>query len=557
MIETQFHPLDEIKLFGHTVHGLIRGTVSLKTYEVDGVLHPLPAGYDLGFGGTPGVLQIVRHPGAPAVELEPEVNAVEREAGRVWQNFALLQRSGSIFGQTPGGWIYIDADGARWLIRPVSLPLATVGSGLAIDFTIRPFGYLDEPAVEPREVEAGLAGIGQSITSPSSQRFLSLHTVNSSGSHAVLMMSMPTLGVPMGFLSVSVSGAGDEIALELSVLRTEAETLGEWSNTLTSNSAPTTSWRLAAEPVPLITGDYEFPPSGATITFTPTGVVARPGGELGGAEATVMTAHHEAGRTGRLMALIYDNADELVPLTYDTEYVLDTDYPDFDVEVSGSVSVTGTGGGTQTKPWVGTMTLDMSRSVSTSASAYVSIRRAGELVVRAGATQSQSGNQSLNMSYTNQQMGYSSLLGWTYAPFGTWSHMDSGADFVSDDAWPVSVNSPAGTDVGGALILVGSVYPRTDQQRDALGIDAKVQLLDELYRTVQLTWPVDWMAEAERLQRRHTVASSVTVAECGLVFPHAELLWRGESPPGAVYDPVGQVIATDTNTSDGLAVAFV
>jgi len=556
MIELGQHPADEVTLFGHTIHGLLRISGSLRWVEVDGELFPLPDAYNQGLE-TRRVAQVVKKPGVGAVALTAEQLASERAMGRVWQNYAMLRGNLSMFGMPLGGWIYFDSLGDRWLIRPESMPSLTAGASYSITFSIRPFGYLDEEPATPRTVTVTLANTQQS-TSPGLVRFVEVDTVRGDGAQALLRVALN--GYTAGYLAVDVSGDGDAIALTLSVLRSEAAVLGTWTNnTANLNLAPSGVYRLVATPTPPgLLPSYTFPPGGATVTWTADHLVRIENTNLAGAFATVLQASYTAGRTGRLLALVYDETDQLVEFTYDTTYALNLDYPHFDVEVSGSASITANSGGLANKATVGTINISMARSVTNRVAVVVSLRRDGVLLASDEGEVLYTGTQTYSGSFVNPNFGYdASAAEWRMVEYPTNWSSQSGSEALtvpepfaaSAVSAPFSLLAPVTRFWG-----VNAMYPSTGE-RDAYGIGAFLQISDSINQQMREEWRDGLPNGGVTLSRRHRVASTSTEYELVMAYPHAELVARGAGPAGTAYHPVTHVIATDNE--NGPASGFV
>ena len=555
MIDSQLHPLDEVQLFGHTIHGLIRGVVSARVYEVDGVAFPLPASYNLGLA-TQQVAQIVRKPGIAEVPLAPEVLEAERAQGRVWQNYAMLRGNLSLFGKQLGGWIYFDSAGDRWLIRPESLPSLTVGGSYTATFSIRPFGYLDDEPVTPREVTLVLANTQQS-TSPGTSRFVAVETVRSDGGQALLRLSLN--GYTAGYLAVGVTGDGDEIALSLSVLRSEAQTLGSWTNnTADLNLTTSAVYRLLATTSPEgLTPAYEFPPEGATVTWEPDGLLRIDNSNQAGAAASIIQASYTAGRTDRLVALVYDDTDQLVEFTYDTTYVLDLDYPDFDVEVSGSASITATSGGLN-QATTGAINITMTRNVTNRAAVIVSLRRDGVLVASDEGEVIYTGTQVFDGSFESPGFTYYPESGqWRMQQYPTTWTSQLGAESLDvPPPFAVSATSSEGSSIAPVNRFwgVNNIFPSSGE-RDAYGVSAFLQITNSSFEVVREEWDCDGRNGGAVFSRLHRVGTPTTRYELAMAYTHAELLARGVAPPETAYNPVTHEIAVDN--TDGPVVGFV
>lgn len=388
MIELGQHPADEVTLFGHTAHGLVKGTISNLRCVVDGVEYPLPSDYELP---GPATLQIVQHPAAGPVALSPEVLAAERAEGRVWQNYALIKGdSFYLYGQALGGYIHIDSLGRRWAVVIGNPPAATPGAPYSLTLDCRPFGYLDgaPEGMEPVELTATCADIQQI---GSGERWVYQCMADSTGSRIILMLvpKTPSDALPSGFLQIQISDTAGELAATLSVLRSQEAVRGEWSNTHEAVDDPYTllddhSYLPGG---PLTGADYPagpetpyFPAGGGTITHTVDTVYSVPA-EGGVDHAFVGSIEASCGRTGRVLALAFDEADVLVEYTVDTTIDYTASLPEYTGTVAGTLTAYGDGIPAQAAgSWSGSVAGSISRTVSESLTKRLTLRRNGSAV---------------------------------------------------------------------------------------------------------------------------------------------------------------------------------
>ncbi|MDN4149826.1 hypothetical protein QYE80_32965, partial [Pseudomonas tohonis] len=253
MIESHFHPLDEIERFGFTAHGLVNGAVTASRHLLVGSTnHPLPYVWPFNTGTSVEFYDthLLKVPGVPPVVLPLEEYLAERAAGRTWQHYAVLSEDRCmLFGTPLQGWVCIDPAGNRWIVR--TEPQANTGSiradePLTMTIQIRPFGYLDEAVVPWHSLTVTLDDLGQvgdglpyppsgSLLDPNDM-ILRLGSVASHGRSAVLEIHGTVSLVnnwtrrrimPAGFLLLELSGNGPSFTPTLTVMRTRAETLGE------------------------------------------------------------------------------------------------------------------------------------------------------------------------------------------------------------------------------------------------------------------------------------------------------------------------------------------
>ncbi|MCY1283227.1 hypothetical protein D9M70_321000 [compost metagenome] len=354
MIETHFHPLDEIQAFAHTWHGLAEGGPISPTVMVGGVRWPLPFeaphvgfGLNIDAGADTHLLQV---PDIGPVPLSPEELAAEAAQGRVWQNYALLSGGElQLFGRKLGGWVCIDPAGARWLVRPSgfnSLHGGQVVPGEVANFQLRvvPFGYLDEPAATPVELEVALADVGQAgipgWTPAGDSLFpLGLNSISSDGRRVVVHIrnQFNFEGTrelfPVGYLLLTLSGTGPHFTLSMEVLRTRAQCFPVF---VSEGTACPTKW------VKFVTEDQEVeqpPGSGFTETKTKhTGVTyEEPVAPTDFYNRPVGSGTHTHRYEGRVATVVFDDTDTLRTFTVDLESTCTYSLPSYSFESSGYI----------------------------------------------------------------------------------------------------------------------------------------------------------------------------------------------------------------------------
>jgi len=409
MIESHLHPLDEIRRFGFTAHGLVNGSVTgNRRLRVGATNHPLPYAWPFNTGEFVEFYDthLLRTPGVPPVVMPMEEYLSERAAGRTWQHYAVLSEDRCmLFGTPLHGWVCIDPAGRRWIVR--TEPQANTGSiradePLSMTIRVRPFGYLDEPVVPWHALTVTLDDLGQvgdgaayppsgSLLDPNDM-ILRLGSVASHGRSAVLEIhGTVSLAqnltrrrvMPAGFLLLELTGNGPDFTATLTVMRARAQALGaaygEFSGSIV-DSAVGIQWKATETPEVVdgqpgwrVVAEVEATPSYATPAgYTPLG-------------SGVWTY----GRRDRVLGLVYDDADNLVELTCDTELRLDAAYPGFVLEqATGSLSAWRPEG--SASPWTATPTgsvaLTALRTLTEQLSLTVTIRRNGVPVGRAVAT---------------------------------------------------------------------------------------------------------------------------------------------------------------------------
>lgn len=356
MIESPFHPCDEITRFGHTAHGLALNTQSTARLLVGGVEFPLPYPWPFQSGQSPEAYDthLLRVPGVAPPDLTAEEVAAEAAKGRTWQNYTLLAEDRLVlFGKVLNGWVCIDPAGQRWLIRTTPwVNRSTIRADQPLTLTVSavPFGYLDEAPVAPVSQAVTLADVGQgggflgppsgnadpqvmemrtgSVSSNGRRMVIELHGVQS----VLLPNTLRINTAPAGFLLLELQGEGPAFELSLSVLRTREQVLGTYVEkrqfpngynlvfTWNTDTTPRTINGFPGVDAVASASGMEFVPS-SSATFPLVG-----------------SDYVGDYRTGRIAALVFDDNDVLVELSYDASLRTDYDYPTFAGDVSGAVS---------------------------------------------------------------------------------------------------------------------------------------------------------------------------------------------------------------------------
>ncbi|QMV62779.1 hypothetical protein VUJ49_22685 [Pseudomonas berkeleyensis] len=366
------HPLDEPDAFGCTVHGLVASFAGVERRKVGEQLWPLPEGYMDSLRVIPerhvedfGDTHLLRVPGVPELDWEAQELQAETAAGRVWQNYALLSGMGpGLFGHPLRGWVYVDDEGKRWLIQPAEFYPSPWGGQLSqsgsasLAFTVRPFGELGAEPVEPWTVSASLVDIGQAnpagladfAGTPQGSTLLYMRVANISSAGRQLIIGLyPSVtyindrrDLPYGFLMLSVAGTDQDIAVTLEVLRSRSQTLGQFSSTHTGSIAP-----AVVEPSFDVTvTDLQLNGAGA-VTHAEADIVvsgyslvppgSRPPGSL--THELVVSLGSDQGERevqGRIIALLFDDADQIVEFTADWESTVVREYGLAGASFSGS-----------------------------------------------------------------------------------------------------------------------------------------------------------------------------------------------------------------------------
>ncbi|MGF6692648.1 hypothetical protein M2318_002720 [Metapseudomonas resinovorans] len=399
MIETQFHVLDEVVRFGHTLHGLLINTSFPPTLRAHGSDFPLgpplfPATLGdrmrlvLGvtdFGLPPEDVydtHLLKVPGVAPLALPPEEVAAEAAKGRTWQHYALLSGRGpSLFGHQLGGWVCIDPSGQRWLVRGVGLPNIRYGNAridqpLTLQFEVRPFGYLDQAPVAPVTRQATLADIAQNepdlLVGGEPYVRMRLSSIASHGRQVVIGLYprgdlVTQDDLPCGWLLLTLTGNGPTFDFELTVLHSRVAALGARS-TSESNGQAMHMFQVDLEtdvsgPAP--NGDYTLTGDATGLTPVPT----EGGGYLLGTRSFTYTVED------RVCCVVFDDGDSLVPITADITWTRTQTRTVGSSSASGTVTSAGTTAGMS--PPSGTLSLAANFGGSDVTTTEVVLQRSG------------------------------------------------------------------------------------------------------------------------------------------------------------------------------------
>jgi hypothetical protein len=576
MIEGQTHPLDEVTEFGVTAHGLLRQAVTGMVREVDGVSWPIE-------GELPELdawpIQLIRKPGIAPVPLTPEQLEAEREAGRVWQNYALLQSDWHLFGKRVGGWIYWASDGERWLVRP-SITITTdvtVGQPFALTLECTPFGHFEGGAPVPVNLSVSVTDPGQ--TGLPAQRGVAVTSVSSTGALALLRLSAGG-ALPTGYLQIEVTDTGGVLAAEMSVLRTQAAAMGNWEQ-----DYPATPWAglrsyvAVGTPSPPTT-EAKFPIGGGSFTFTVTGVqevdfvIDSPA-----EQSAVGTASYSAEREGRLVALMFDDDDVLIEYTADTRYSLECDYPALSGAVSGSISASSTfDADFSDVMWAGTLLTSMSRTVTETLRIEVDIKQGGVVVEQAHAELAESSVQSLSYGLERQNPGGPVLMSdgqWrllnaSLAPVGAHDVVPLNGSTIAPITGNYSTSAPyaeampsrSGTEQLQPFQLINNASKMPTAPGDQSNLNTSIAFSNLNAGgggNHQTNHYIDTAQGGVRLLRFHSTTSPnvVTRNELAIYYPHASAVGRGPVGINArqAYHPLTHELVIDSD--GGTPVTFI
>ncbi|WP_028627514.1 hypothetical protein [Metapseudomonas resinovorans] len=226
--------LFQAKLWGNPWHGPVRAGVltlpngSTRVWPQPAVHQDLISGVLTDIPDTWGDAHRVKVPGVPEVVRSAEELAADAAAGRQWRNTAILSGDRRALGGKPlDGWIYIDPDGVRWLVRCTNLDENTVRSfstPWSATLTLSRFGEFGQDA-ESHSYPVGSGWGIDGATAPTAGR-LRLESIRADGSAAVLMVHERRLGTaetqirwPYAFLELTLSGPGATATVGCSVVK--------------------------------------------------------------------------------------------------------------------------------------------------------------------------------------------------------------------------------------------------------------------------------------------------------------------------------------------------
>lgn len=250
--------------WGCPYHGLVRySKITLPNGAQQNYPQP-PAtqeyinGFWVGLQDGAGVAHRVAVPGLPAPELTDAEQTQATAAGWQWRNEAILAGGRMALHGTPlGGWIYIDPDGARWLVR---IPAASetqqhsFAQPFSATVTLERFG--DPVAAESYQyqVASEWGGIPARYTNGAGR--LLVDAIKPDGSAAILMVHTRTISEfsgainrePYSFLELTIAGPGAAATVALGVARSFSQTnrIGPPPFTWQANSSGLGSWLQAS-----------------------------------------------------------------------------------------------------------------------------------------------------------------------------------------------------------------------------------------------------------------------------------------------------------------------
>lgn len=304
-----------------------------------------------------GDTYLVKVPGVADVVRTPEEAADDIARGRQWWNQAILSsQTFHLYGKALNGWIYCDPAGARWRVTGLNNVGISSNSG-SWSVTLTRFGeFQGEPQAFSYTVSLGdLGQAGPALSNLASLQF-QVRDLKPDGSGALVAI-VATRGISsesglwpefssdrwfpvVGWLELSISGAGATATLSLSVLHTRAETIGTYAAELGEPAPQVHHWLEVTETVispgpPLI---REYTPTQHATSTQEEGEVAgwtylwfsRPGD---------LSVYQK--RTGAILAVWYTPSGGYQRLTYDVEFARHTTASDVEWVCEGVDRVEG------------------------------------------------------------------------------------------------------------------------------------------------------------------------------------------------------------------------
>lgn len=442
--------LGEVVRWGNHNHGLALMGGSAPALMIDGVQHELKDAIRQSlFDGTVGVprddegsTHLVRVPGVPDLDMTPEELQAEREAGRAWQNYALLSGSPlALLGEQLNGWICIDPAGERWLVQsaPGSTSprygYASSAGALTFNLQVRPFGYFEEGAEEadPVTVSATLGNIGQAnppgLTPPNGSTLVMRIASVASHGRAVIISLLPTKtnppdarDLPYGFLLLELGGPGPNFTATLSVLRTRAQCFGTFNNT-TVGGIKLGQLALDLKTTVLIderdsSGNILHGEAFYEATNVRTLQPGDPGWQYGYSTTTYRfttgTGVQYAYMRDRLVQLTFDDQDQLVETALDWEEDYESAYAVPVVVPSGGYTLVV--GSAVVGSRTGTVRLTVTLDITASLERRVRLKRNGEVMSSYTLNSATTANRTYDVDLPLTDSWISSFTTLTFSP---------------------------------------------------------------------------------------------------------------------------------------------
>lgn len=260
--------------FGCPWHGKIAGG-QLQVSAGKSIACPQPTG---DYAWQRGAAALIAKPGVPVVVRDAEQQASDLAAGRQWLNRAVMAGDSWLHGKQlgSGAWIYIDPVGDRWLVSTTLH--GAFGTPNSATVTLKRFGVLGgkpeqfSQTVPVPDLGQGTPAVGVQLSALRITRYHSSPTGGAALFMVGWLMNAPEAFDmrPLGWVELTIAGPGAAAAINVSVLKTRAQTLGPAgsdSGELPNTSYPyriTTTQEVAdaSQPYPVCTGTI-------TTTLTP------------------------------------------------------------------------------------------------------------------------------------------------------------------------------------------------------------------------------------------------------------------------------------------------
>ena len=248
---------------GTPFHGLVQSGALVLPNAVS-MPYPQPAGTSIknSYGDTHHVVV----PGAPGVVRTPEQAAADAAAGHDWRSTATLSGARhQLYGQPLDGWIYIDPAGERWRVQPSIGEYDDINLYAPLSFSVRltRFGEIRSGGVDEHydypvtiaDLQQGAAPLVVFDGEVTTGR-LHINGIRSDGSAAALMVFFGDQTVryetvnnltefenlpgrlPLGWIQITISGAGAAASAAASVLYSRDQTLEA-----STQAAPQVTWQ--------------------------------------------------------------------------------------------------------------------------------------------------------------------------------------------------------------------------------------------------------------------------------------------------------------------------
>ncbi|MGQ7957691.1 hypothetical protein ACUTAF_08240 [Pseudomonas sp. SP16.1] len=218
-----------LPVWGVPWHGLVRGgQLQLPNGTTRSYRQPSPVQFSVGSTlitpqDTHGITH--RHAaGMPPVVRSEDEAAADLAAGRQWRNEATL--SGGIIQlhtKQIAGWIYVDPNGERWLVRCTNLdegPFRNFTAPLAITVSLRRFGRWQQPgALYSYSLSLTFGDVG-----PLTSGNVMIDAIAPDGSKAIILAFGRSTGRRMGrqarsFIELRIAGPGAAATITSAVVR--------------------------------------------------------------------------------------------------------------------------------------------------------------------------------------------------------------------------------------------------------------------------------------------------------------------------------------------------